>query len=182
MAPHPLKTLTCSLFALVLGLAGCATQEESDPSVAAPGAKPAVPALKVVGVSSDDTDTGVAPKTTLWGVDYVGLRGRAPFFVPIPGTRKLLFVTPVSASAELTVVHVADFDTKTILNIPAPQATDVGSNIGLEGEALEPEKVISATDHVIILEDVYAGGTRRYTIDLDAKTVTGTWIRAATAK
>jgi len=101
---------------------------------------------------------------TIWGQDFLHVRGLNPCYLTVTNTPLLLFVTGRRYENEEAVVHLADTSTHEIISIPAGRCW-IGENIGRD-ETNNWERIIASSKTNVVIEAGSPGLEFKYFIDL----------------
>jgi hypothetical protein len=103
---------------------------------------------------------------TVFGKRYKDVRGTAPYYLEIPGTNLILFVTgPDHNGSGKAVVHLVNTGTKAEVHFPAYDS-HIGSNICLPEKQAEFEKVESVTTNELVISAGFLDRRYHYYLDL----------------
>jgi hypothetical protein len=106
------------------------------------------------------TDTEVL---TIWGKDYLEVRGLNPCYLKIPGRPEILFVTGREYDNGQATVHLANTVSRRINDFPAYDS-HIGADIGRTGS--EFERVRKIEGEMLTIEAASTSMRHLYVIDL----------------
>ena len=105
---------------------------------------------------------------TVFGKTYKGVRGWQPFYLEIPGTNLILFVTgPDHNGSGNAVVHLINLKTKDEKHFRAYDS-HIGSNIHPKEKQTEQnfEKIENVTNNTVVISAGFLDRRYRYYLDL----------------